>query len=51
VEIETQHLRDFYEAGLAAYNGDRELWARFIERVLTEDAANPYYRWSVGGQR
>jgi spermidine synthase len=48
MEIESQHLRDFYEAGLAAYNGDRELWARSIERVLTEDAANPYYRWSIG---
>jgi spermidine synthase len=51
VETEGELLREFYEAGLAAYNGDRELWARSIERVLTEDAGNPYYRWSVGGQR
>jgi spermidine synthase len=51
VELEAQRLANFYEAGLAAYNGDRELWARSIERVLTEDGANPYYSWGVRGQR
>jgi spermidine synthase len=51
VEVEGAHLRDFYEAGLAAYNGDRDLWARSIERVLTEDGGNPYYRWSLKGKQ
>jgi spermidine synthase len=50
VQTEGERLREFYEAGLAAYNGDRELWARSIEHVLSEDGNNPYYRWSVRRQ-
>jgi hypothetical protein len=40
----------FYAAGLHAYSGERELWARALKRVLNEDGDNPYYRWIVGGQ-
>ena len=48
---EDQHLRDFYEAGLAAYRGERDLWASRIQRLLSEDGDNPYYRWTLRGQR
>jgi len=48
---EQQQLRDFYIAGLAAYRGERELWARSIQRVLASDGDNPYYTWTIGGRR
>jgi spermidine synthase len=48
---EEQQLRDFYIAGLAAYRGERELWARSIQRVLASDGDNPYYIWSIGKRR
>ena len=48
---EEQQLRDFYIAGLAAYRGERELWARSIQRVLATDGQNPYYKWTLGGSR
>jgi hypothetical protein len=50
VATERERLLAFYAAGLYAYSGERELWARALKRVLTEDGANPYYRWIVGGQ-
>ena len=48
VADERERLLRFYAAGLHAYNGERELWARALERVLREDGENPYYRWIVG---
>jgi spermidine synthase len=48
VADERERLLRFYEAGLHAYNGERELWARILQRVLSEDGENPYYRWIVG---
>jgi spermidine synthase len=48
---ERERLLRFYEAGLHAYRGERTLWAQAIARVLREDGDNPYYRWTVGGER
>jgi len=42
-------LVNFYTAGIAAYNRDRELWSRSIQHVMAADGANAYYRWLVGG--
>jgi predicted membrane-bound spermidine synthase len=50
VRLEGENLREFYEAGLAAYRGEREVWARSIQRVLAQDGQNPYYRWTVYGR-
>ena len=50
VTTERERLLGFYAAGLHAYNGERDMWARALKRVLSEDGANPYYRWIVGGQ-
>jgi spermidine synthase len=44
-------LLDFYIAGVAAYNHDRESWALHIKRALHNNAGNPYYAWAVGGRR
>jgi spermidine synthase len=46
---ERERLLGFYEAGLYAYNGQRERWASTLRRVLAEDGNNPYYRWIVEG--
>jgi spermidine synthase len=51
VADERDRLLRFYDAGLHAYNGERELWARDMTRVMREDGRNPYYRWFVGGDR
>jgi predicted membrane-bound spermidine synthase len=45
---ERDRLLRFYDAGLYAYNGERELWAREMRRVMREDGRNLYYRWFVG---
>ena len=41
-------LMDFYAAGLAAYNGDREAWQQAITKVQAADPANAYYAWISG---
>jgi spermidine synthase len=43
-------LMDFYEAGIAAYNGDREQWGEAMQRVRAADGSNPYYLWISGGR-
>ena len=43
-----ESLLDFYTAGIAAYNGDREQWQQAIRRVAAADGNNPYYRWLAG---
>jgi spermidine synthase len=48
---ERNRLFRFYGAGLYAYNGERELSAREMNRVMREDGRNPYYRWFVGRGR
>lgn len=50
IAAERQNLLDFYSAGLAAYNDDRDLWSRIITSVLARDAHNPYYLWITGGK-
>jgi spermidine synthase len=44
-------LWSFYEAGLAAYAGDREGWGRSMRRALAAQPDNPYYRWVLGAGR
>jgi spermidine synthase len=41
-------LLGFYEAGLSAYAGDREGWARSMQRMLAAEPDNPYYSWVIG---
>ncbi|WP_429302543.1 fused MFS/spermidine synthase [Paraburkholderia sp. GAS199] len=41
-------LHSFYAAGLDAYHGDREAWARDLGDALRSDPDNAYYRWLVG---
>jgi len=45
VQAEQQELFDFYRSTLAAAAGDRELWKKLIDRVVSRDPDNPYYRW------
>jgi spermidine synthase len=47
---ERELLLNFYAAGIAAYNGDRERWERLITSVNSHDHRNPYYRWIAGGE-
>jgi spermidine synthase len=42
-------LQRFYQASLDAYRGDRQAWRDDIQRVMSDDPGNPYYRWFVGG--
>jgi spermidine synthase len=46
-----ESLLSFYEAGLSAYEGDREGWGRSMQRVMAAEPANPYYRWALGSGR
>jgi spermidine synthase len=45
-----QILLDFYTAGIAAYNDDRELWSEAEQKVQAADPGNPYYGWMAGGK-
>ncbi len=47
ISVERENLMAFYAAGIAAYNGDRQAWARSISRALQHDPDNPYYNWAV----
>ena len=51
VADERDRLLRFYGAGLHAYNGERQLWAREMQQVMSQDGRNPYYRWFVGGDQ
>jgi spermidine synthase len=51
VAAEQQSLLDFYSAGIAAYNGDREAWNRDIASALKHHLDNPYYGWAIGKDR
>jgi spermidine synthase len=46
-----QALMSFYEAGLYAYEGNREEWGRSVQRTMRVDPDNPYYRWALGAGR
>ncbi|MDT8837231.1 fused MFS/spermidine synthase [Paraburkholderia fungorum] len=41
-------LQSFYSAGLDAYKGDRDAWARDIGDAVRADPDNAYYRWLIG---
>lgn len=45
------NLLGFYAAGIAAYNGNKDLWAQTIVKVLKSDNDNPYYRWALGSDQ
>lgn len=49
VAIENELLSTFYAAAINVQRGERELWARNLSRVMSEDGQNPYYRWFAGG--
>lgn len=48
ITLQRQNLLDFYTAGIAAYNGNREAWQQAMQRVLAADQHNSYYRWITG---
>ncbi|MDR3396917.1 MAG: fused MFS/spermidine synthase [Pandoraea sp.] len=43
-----QALLAFYQASLAALDGDRNAWARQLDTALQLDGDNPYFRWFAG---
>jgi spermidine synthase len=47
ISAERENLMAFYAAGIDAYNGNRQAWARNISQTLRQDPDNPYYRWAV----
>jgi hypothetical protein len=48
IALQRQSLLDFYSAGIAGYNGDREAWAAAMRRVTAADSVNPYHEWISG---
>jgi predicted membrane-bound spermidine synthase len=46
---ERDRLHTFYRAAMLWYAGKIDEMNPLLERVLSEDGANPYYRWFVGG--
>jgi spermidine synthase len=51
VTRQSESLLDFYAAGIAAYNGDREQWSEAMQRVMAVGDTNPYYRWIAGERK
>jgi spermidine synthase len=49
--LERRRLFLFYAGTLAGLRRDREAWSRAMETVVSEDGANPYYRWFLGPAR
>ncbi|HEY6641901.1 fused MFS/spermidine synthase [Povalibacter sp.] len=50
MKLDRDRLHRFYSAGLHAYRGERDRWARALESVVSEDPRNTYYRWIVSGE-
>ncbi len=46
---ERDELDLFYQTALAAYDGNREAWARNAPRLAAASRSNPYLRWFTGG--
>jgi len=44
-------LLRFYEAGLYAYEGNRDGWGQSMQRAMDVEPDNPYYRWTLGAGR
>ena len=51
VARQRETLLDFYAAGLAAYNGDREGWTEAMQKVRAVNSQNTYYEWIAGEAR
>jgi spermidine synthase len=49
IATERRRLMDFYQAGLDAYAGERELWAGKMVEVFAGGRSNPYYSWFLVG--
>jgi spermidine synthase len=47
ITAERESLMAFYAAGIAAYNGDQQAWARDISQALRKNPDNPYYNWAL----
>jgi spermidine synthase len=43
-------LREFYSAGIAAYEGDRAQWSQSMQNVFAVEGDNPYFRWIEGAE-
>ena len=50
IQEERKILSEFYTAGIAAYNGDREGWSNAMRAVMSADSNNPYFTWLAGKQ-
>lgn len=48
IEIRQRTLTDFYAAGLAAYDGNRNAWETAIEKVTAAEPRNAYYSYVIG---
>jgi spermidine synthase len=47
IRSEREALMHFYQAGLAAYRGDRDAWKRWIQEAIRAEPDNAYFRWLV----
>ncbi len=47
IAFERRQLMTFYKAGLHAYKGEKERWAKLMAAVIERDPDNPYYLWFV----
>ncbi|MNV81408.1 hypothetical protein D3C71_1750750 [compost metagenome] len=50
IDRERGVLDVFYQSALAAYQGDRDGWARNGARLAAASRDNPYLRWFTGGK-
>ncbi|MBB1593164.1 spermidine synthase [Achromobacter sp. UMC46] len=50
IDRERSALDSFYESALAAYEGDRDGWARNGARLAAASRDNSYLRWFTGGK-
>lgn len=50
IDRERNVLDLFYRSALAAYEGDREGWARNAAQLEAVRGDNPYLRWFAGRQ-
>jgi spermidine synthase len=51
IEAQRYSLLEFYEAGISAYNQDRDSWRKEISPALQNNQGDPYYRWVLGDGR
>jgi spermidine synthase len=49
VAAHRDRLIDFYQAAVYWYGGRGDEMEPLLQRVLSEEPSNPYYRWFVGG--